>query len=113
MLSFSLLARFFKFIDNMSFFKSVEGNLYLGFTNGIESLDKVLIESNQVGNLENFFNEAGIDCKLGILNNGSEKLIAFEFGNDKKIPLIEIASSGTKDLLKINQEKIFEIQKKD
>ncbi|MGL5278037.1 MAG: AAA family ATPase [Cetobacterium sp.] len=95
----SILSRFFKFVDNMLFFKSVEGNLYLGYTNGIETLDKVLIESNQLESLENFFNEAGIDCKLAVINNGSEKLIAFEFDNDKKIPFKEIASSGTKDLL--------------
>lgn len=95
----SILSRFFKFVDNMLFFKSVEGNLYLGYTNGEESLDKILIENNQINSLENFFNEAGIDCKLTIIDNGSEKLIGFDFDNGKKISFAEIASSGTKDLL--------------
>lgn len=85
----SSLVKFFRFIDNMLFFKSVEGNLYLGYSNGIESIERNLIKNKQIESLEQFLQEAGVECKLSTISIGAEEVIAFDF-NGKKYQFMKL-----------------------
>lgn len=44
--------------------------------------------------LENFLNNAGVKCKLGILEINGERRLAFDYGN-KLLDFSEVASTGT------------------
>lgn len=89
-----------KFVSNMLFFKSVEGNNYIGYTSGTSNIGKHLIEENQLENLKLFLNDMGIKLDIEVLDNNLEKNIGVYFKNiESIIPFYEIASSGTKDLV--------------
>lgn len=95
----TIIMRFFNFVDKMLFFKSVEGNKYIGYEKGSSSINEKIIKENRISQLEEFLNNAGIKCKLSIILEGiGNEKIAFEFG-EKKIAFYDIASSGTKDLV--------------
>lgn len=88
---------FFKFIEGMLFFKSLEGNSYLGIEVGSRDIQKDIIERGNVKNLEIFLNKAGIECKLVVVKESERSIIAFDF-NGKTISFLEIASQGTRAL---------------
>lgn len=92
------LMRFSKFVDNMLFFKSVEGNKYIGFTNGDSPIGSSIIKKDLLPELNTFVRELGLDFELVECIRGEEKTLGFKFG-EKSIPFYEIASSGTKDLI--------------
>lgn len=89
---------FFKFIEGMLFFRSLQNNYYLGIESGAKKVSEDIIEKNNVENLQLFLNEAGIDCKLKSLELDDRKILAFDF-NGKLIPYNNVASQGTKSLI--------------
>lgn len=88
---------FYKFVEGMLFFKSLEGNSYLGLEVGSRDIQQDIIERNNVQDFETFLNRAGIKLKLSIIKRDNQSLLAFDFGDDK-IPFYSIASQGTKAL---------------
>ena len=52
---------FLKFIDGMLFFRSLDGNAYLGIETGSKDIQEDIIERGNVIDLEQFLNKAGID----------------------------------------------------
>jgi AAA15 family ATPase/GTPase len=89
---------FFKFIESMLFFKSLDTRTYLGYDSGTRTLDSDIIERNNHGDLERFLNEASIECKLTVIELPYKKILAFDFGK-RRIPYHEIASTGTNALV--------------
>jgi len=87
------------FVNNMLFFRSLERNRYLGFEQGVSSIDEDIISKNNVKDFEKFLNEMGVNCKLDILEIDllDTKELVFDFGK-KKVPFFSIASSGTRSL---------------
>ncbi|MFN3754528.1 AAA family ATPase [Flavobacterium sp.] len=88
---------FFKFVEGMLFFRSLEGNSYLGIEVGTRDIQEDIIERGNVENLETFLNKAGIECKLKVVKESEKNIIAFDF-NGKTIAFYKIASQGTRAL---------------
>lgn len=88
---------FFKFIDGMLFFKTLQQNIYLGLEIGTQKVEEDIIEKGNVSKLENFLNNAGIESKLTVVKESDKDIIAFDF-NGKTISFFRIASQGTKAL---------------
>jgi hypothetical protein len=88
---------FFKFIEGMLFFRSLQDNIYLGLEIGSRGILEDIIEKDNVYDFEDFLNRAGIECKLTTMKETEEDTIAFEF-EKKKIPFYRIASQGTRAL---------------
>jgi AAA15 family ATPase/GTPase len=89
---------FFDFVEKMLFFRSLEDRTYIGLEVGAKSVTQDIIEKNNVSDLEEFLNIAGIKCNLTIIKESEKEVIAFDFG-DKQIELFRIASQGTKALV--------------
>ncbi len=88
---------FFKFIEGMLFFRSLDGNAYLGIEVGSRGIQEDIIERGNVKDLESFLNIAGIECKLKVVKESEKNIIAFDF-DGKTISFYKIASQGTKAL---------------
>lgn len=87
------------FAKGMLYFKNLlKGNCYLGFTNGIDSLDSRIIQNGKLDAFEKFLDRFGIHYKLLAARDAFNQLsIGVQFGNHV-VPFIAIASSGTRTL---------------
>jgi len=88
---------FFKFVEKMLFFRSVEANAYIG--KFPISLD-IYLDIYEKGHLDQFqelIRAAGIDVLLEFQEQNGNMVLMAKF-KDKFIPFSEIASSGTKVL---------------
>ena len=92
-----LFISFFKFVEGMLFFRSLDGNAYLGIETGSKDIQEDIIERGNVQDLEEFLNKAGIECKLKVVKESEKNIIAFDF-NGKTISFYRIASQGTRAL---------------
>lgn len=92
--------RFFEFVDNMLFFRSLEDRTYLGYdmNNEDNNLSKYIIEKNKVNEFENFLHEANINCKLTVVNVMGKEELAWDFGK-KQVLFFDIESTGTSSLI--------------
>ncbi|HEM6859162.1 TPA: AAA family ATPase [Providencia rettgeri] len=94
---------FITFVNKMLYFRSLDSNNFMGLECGNSKITPDIIKRENVGDFEKFLNEAGVECKLAIIqqisSEGEEpsQEIAFDFG-DRKIPFFSIASTGTKSL---------------
>lgn len=92
-----ILKKFFKFIDSMLYFRSLQDRTYLGYTVKKQDILEEIIENNQVEDFQNFLRAAGIDCTLKISNDLIEKNIVCDFGG-REMLFSEVASTGTSSL---------------
>ena len=92
-----VLNQFFDFVDNMLFFRSVENFAYIGYEKGQKGIFQDIIEKNHVTEFEQLLNEAGVSCKLSVIDLNGQKDIAISFENTQ-IRFWDIASSGSKIL---------------
>jgi AAA15 family ATPase/GTPase len=92
-----VLFLFFQFVDGMLFFRSLDQNMYLGLETGTRGVADDIIEKGNVKDLEDFLNDAGIECNLKTVKEIDKEEIVFDF-NGKTIPFYQIASTGTKSL---------------
>lgn len=88
---------FFKFIDGMLFFRSLQDNIYLGLEIGTRSILEDIIEKDNIQDFEKFLNKAGIECDLTVVKETEKDTLSFNF-NGKTIPFYRIASQGTRAL---------------
>jgi AAA15 family ATPase/GTPase len=89
---------FLSFIEGMLFFRSLRNTIYLGLELGTKIIADDIIEKDNVKDLESFLNQAGIECKLKIIEDEEKKTIGFDF-DGKSIAFHRIASQGTQSLL--------------
>ena len=94
---YETLISFFKFIDSMLFFRSLQGNMFLGLEAEKTSLTLDIIQKGNVADFESFLNKAEIECSLTVINEFDKDILAFDF-NGKTIPFIQNASQGTRTL---------------
>ena len=86
---------FFTFIETMLHFRSLTNNMYQGTdVEGSVNIIENIIEKGNVNEFEEFLNEAGIECKLGITSERGRNTISMNFG-DKQLPFSQLASTGT------------------
>jgi len=89
--------QFLDFINRMLFFRSLKDNNYIGLEQGTKIIEADIIKQDNIQDFEKFLNQAGIKCKLSILDNSNKEKLAFKF-DKKQIPFCEIASQGTQSL---------------
>lgn len=92
------LLNFFKFTERMLFFRSLQNNMFLGLEVGDKGIQEDIIEKGNVSDLESFLNKAGVECKLTIVKEFDQDVLAFDFGG-KTISFFQIASQGTLALI--------------
>jgi AAA15 family ATPase/GTPase len=91
-------ADFFLFVDKMLFFRGLEDRTFLGTEYEGQPIMKTIIEKDRVADFEKFLNDAKIECTLNILvNKLGEKTLAFNM-NNRPIPFMDAASTGTSSL---------------
>ena len=90
--------RFFSFIEGMLFFRSLPKNEYMGSTTASPNIIDDIIERDNLVDFERFLNDAGIECKLKVIDEVDRKTIGFDF-DGKEIPFTKIASQGTRSLM--------------
>ena len=89
---------FMKYVETMLYFRPVKDNKFQGLAPKAKSISQYIVDNNKIDDLESFFKEAGIDCKLGIQEiSGKQSIVSF-FGNNW-IDFISTASTGTMSLL--------------
>lgn len=93
----AIFFKFKEFINNMLYFRNLEGMTYMGHEQGNYTLEHDIVLNGNLVDFELFLNEAGIKCKLISKKVDGLNEIFFKFKN-KKIVFSEIASSGTKGL---------------
>lgn len=89
-----------KYVEGMLYFKSLtEGNSYIGYSNGPESLSSIIIRQDKVKDFQNFLQGQGIKYNLCVYqnHNGVDDL-GIKFDNGKILPFGSITSSGTKTI---------------
>ena len=89
-----IISTFLKFVDNMLFFASLNGNFYQGFKKGVENLHEIILSKGKLKDFENFLKEAGIDYKLIEKKIGKDRRIYCKFRSGE-VDFFEIASKGT------------------
>ena len=89
-----IISTFLKFVDNMLFFASLNGNFYQGFKKGVENLHEIILSKGKLKDFENFLKEAGIDYKLIEKKIGKDRRIYCKFRRGE-VDFFEIASKGT------------------
>lgn len=88
---------FFQFIEGMLFFRSIQGNMFLGVESEKIVLADDIIKKGNVSDFEIFLNKAGVECKLLVVKEFDKEILSFDF-EGKPIPFFQIASHGTKAL---------------
>lgn len=89
---------FFRFVENMLFFRSLEDRTYIGQESKKGSLVNDIIRQGKVKDFEQFLNEANIECKLTVVDVMGEKDLAFDFGGNN-ILYRDIMSTGISSLM--------------
>ncbi len=87
---------FMNFVEKMLFFKHLDNRIYLGLQDGTKNIFEYFIENKLVKEFEGFLNEAGVECKLQVIEVVNSKTIYFDF-NGHLLPF-DIASTGTQAL---------------
>jgi len=92
-----LFRKFLKQVDGILFFRSLKDYSSIGVQPAYKTLNEYLTWEGNVDNLQDFLAQAGIDCKLEIVENDDKPQLMF-VSNGKKVPFAHIASTGTASL---------------
>jgi AAA15 family ATPase/GTPase len=87
------------YVNRMLYFRSAEGNTYIGFTRNVDNLDQFIMKNGLIKDFENYLKDvAGLEMKLDkVSSKGMPDLFVQTF-DTKRLPFTNIASSGTKAL---------------
>lgn len=89
-----IFRKFFKYVDNMLWFSSLEKNLYQGFSVGSEKIAQGIIEKNKVEEFQEFLSKVGIDYKLIVVEDDAEKMLYCDYDR-RAVNFFSVASRGT------------------
>jgi AAA15 family ATPase/GTPase len=90
----SSFTSFFTFIEGMLYFRTLQDRTYLGLIVGSHNILEDIVKKNNLKDFEIFLNDAGIECKLAIIQELDKETIVFDF-NGKQLPFKKVASTGT------------------
>lgn len=93
----SVFYEFLDYLETMLFFRSLDQNIYLGLETGSGGIQEDIIKRDNVKDLQEFLNRAGVDCLLTTKKELDTEVLAFQF-EEKSISFYQIASTGTKSL---------------
>ena len=88
------------YVSRMLFFKSLtEGNNYVGYSNGSNSLSSIIIKQHKTQEFKEFLDNQGLHYNLVEYQDQNGNLnLGIKFENGKIIPFGSIISSGTKTI---------------
>jgi hypothetical protein len=86
------------FVDHMLWFKSADGNQFIGFRNGGDDLIATIIRDGQVEQFEKYLNDADINLKLKQIVDPLGKSSIYADFTNRPLLFWQIASNGTKVL---------------
>lgn len=97
----SIIYKIFEFVKGMLYFRSIrETNQYIGYKNGAETLDDIILKNNKLEDFQTFLYGMGVKYTLVPLKLSSGNVvIGAKFENGAVISLSDIASSGTRVLM--------------
>lgn len=97
----SIIFKIFKFVKGMLYFRSIRDvNQYIGYKNGADTLDNIILKNNKLDEFQRFLEEMGLKYSLICLRLSSgNAVIGAKFENGAVIPLADISSSGTRVLM--------------
>jgi AAA15 family ATPase/GTPase len=93
----SIIKEFFKFVDGMLFYKSLDEKFYIGYDVGSHIIFENIVTEADLLAFQTFLNAASVECKLGFFEKNNKKTISCIF-EDKMIDFWEICSTGTRAL---------------
>jgi len=88
---------FLSFVDRMLFFRSLEGNNYIGLEQGSSSIESDIVKHDNVEHFQYFLKKIGINYALKVFKRDEGYQIYVDFDGVYK-PFFEIASQGTRAL---------------
>lgn len=96
----SVIYKLVNYVSRMLYFKSLtDGNNYVGYSNGSESLSSIIIKHKKTEDFKNFLAEQGLNYNLiEYKDQSGNDNLGVEFENHKIIPFGTIISSGTKTI---------------
>jgi AAA15 family ATPase/GTPase len=86
------------FVEHMLWFRSADGNQFIGFQNGGDDLIATIIRDGQVEQFEKYLNDADINLKLKQITDPLGKSSIYAEFSNHPILFWQIASNGTKVL---------------
>lgn len=89
-----LFEQFLKQVDGMLFIRTLQSNNFVGASPDYGSVSEYVIAEKKVKHLQEFLNQAGIDCELDVIDNTGKPRVAL-VKNGKKVFFGDIASTGT------------------
>lgn len=89
--------KFFKFVNNMLLFSSLERNRFQGFKTENSSIAQGIIDSGNLKNFQNFLHNCMLDYELAEGENEGNKIITCKYKN-AEANFFNIASNGTRCL---------------
>ncbi|MBY8609474.1 ATP-binding protein [Burkholderia arboris] len=92
----SCFNQFLSFVGGMLFFRSLDKNQYVGFEQGSNGIEADIISKSNVSDFQKFLNDAGIECKIKVVE-AEKPYLAMEFGG-RSVSFQSAASQGTKSL---------------
>lgn len=97
----SIVKYIMNFVSKMLWFRSLQGNGYIGFTTGVEDIIEWILKNDYVKEFQGFLkNIANLDFNLNAIKVGGElqNKLLIEKHKNKVMLFDQIASSGTKAL---------------
>lgn len=96
----SFIKKLIKYVEGMLFFRSLtDGNNYIGYNNGAESLSSIIIRNKKTEDFKSFLAEQGLHYNLiEYTDQNGARNLGIKFDNDKLVPFNSIISSGTKTM---------------
>lgn len=97
----SVIDLLMNYVKGMLYFRSLrEANQYVGYKLGGEKLDDIILKNSMLNEFNDFLFDMGLDYSLVPLKLSSGNLVVgAKFDNGNVIPLLDIASSGTRTLM--------------
>ena len=94
-----VFGKFFNFVENMLFFRSLEDRTYIGQdVDSPNSLTAEIIKKGKVQEFEDFLNDAHVKCKLTVVETLNGQDLAFDYGN-KRLLFTSAMSTGTSAMM--------------
>lgn len=94
----SVFKSFKEFVNKMLFFSSLRSNMYMGFKNGGDSIERIIIEANKVKDFEKYLNDQGLNIKLGVESVMGVPRIVILYRKKSK-PYFDVCSTGMSSLI--------------
>lgn len=96
----SLIVKLIKYVEGMLFFRSLtDGNNYIGYSKGSESLSSIIIRQGKTDDFKFFLEKQGLFYNIvEYEDQNGARILGIEFENGKRVPFNSIISSGTKTM---------------